>query len=142
MKRITDLTHRPRIGHTYLVPCVEAPQRFGGGTQWVPVLLPAHDDNEYLQVPYKHYHNDFRFVDDPQWLTGGIVPAYHIIPAEGKTVEYKEMKCIRHNTDFPVPNTNLYYFTGNTEPLPSWAALQNGHALKWNIATGNLIPRT
>jgi hypothetical protein len=78
--RIDQLTEPPRVGRSYLVPCLVPRSR---DTQiikeslsdfhseayrdWVmgvrPVLLPLHEDSE-LGVAQQHYHTDVRFCSE------------------------------------------------------------------------------
>lgn len=53
------------IGKYYLAPCVQAsdtppPSLFAG--EWIPVLLPEHDDTEIIEFEWWHYHLDIRFL--------------------------------------------------------------------------------
>ena len=63
----------PVVGKAYDVPCVRIvgdtvfPNEFLKIGELVPVLLPAHDDAEYFDFPYLHFHIDFRFVNDDLW---------------------------------------------------------------------------
>lgn len=57
------------VGKFYMVPCLQAslwPPGFARRGDWIPVLLPEHDDKEVIGFPTPHYHLDFRFLSEWQ----------------------------------------------------------------------------
>ena len=52
------------VGRFYRVPCVWASWPDTHLTpRWWPVLGPQHEDSEFLNAPFQHYHVDFRFLE-------------------------------------------------------------------------------
>lgn len=68
VQRIDELTEPPRIGETYLVPCVQVKLEhsrgpcFGVRIGWWPVIEPEHEDAEFINFPHQHWHFDSRFL--------------------------------------------------------------------------------
>lgn len=60
LERVTELTEPPVVGRSYLVPCVRYAW-FHWRSLW-PVFLPRHNDREFFDFDYQHYHVDPRFV--------------------------------------------------------------------------------
>jgi hypothetical protein len=95
------------VGKPYLVPCVRAsstPPSYARPGDWVPVLLPEHEDREIIGVPYAHYHLDFRFLSDRQHRLVHLGSIMHRdlwpTPKPGLTLyvgelEYRRKKCRR-----------------------------------------------
>lgn len=61
LQKIEELNKPPVVGKYYLVPCVDIHEEL------IPIRLPIHDDAEYLRVPQRHVHYDFRFLSKT-WL--------------------------------------------------------------------------
>ena len=93
------------VGKFYRVPCVYAkwPDRYVA-PRWWPVIGPQHEDAEFINADYQHYHVDFRFLNEEsrQMLRGpqgpsrafsvvitsvNIVAAAVGLPAEGSSAE-------------------------------------------------------
>ena len=52
------------VGRFYRVPCVWASwPNLGSTPGWWPVLGPQHEDEEFIDFPYQHYHVDHRFLN-------------------------------------------------------------------------------
>lgn len=71
--RVSAVSLRTEIGKRYLVPCVQANESafnykpwFAHYGEWVPILLPAHDDPEISKGGY-HFHLDHRFISKSLW---------------------------------------------------------------------------
>ena len=88
MKHINSLIHPPKLGETYLVPCVFYQD------SWVAVLTPSHEDSKYLLNAnadiLHHWHGDPRF--DARWNGGR---HFTISKMPGMVVENKPMVCFR-----------------------------------------------
>ena len=71
------------VGQIYKVPCIEQEINETIGIQPIPIMLPAHsDDNDScLNKLPNHYHVDFRFIDRDYWLkeTGATDPQSNAI---------------------------------------------------------------
>lgn len=107
------------IGKFYSVPCLKAsvnPPNFARVGEWIPVLLPEHDDKEIIGFPFRHYHLDFRFLSVWDWenvnrrelFASHQAAIFHRHPANFYTfeedlarpfyvgsVEYRKLKCKR-----------------------------------------------
>ena len=66
MKQIPDTSNGCTIGKRYRVPCVRAGENrypwWSEPSEWIPVLLPKHTDQEIIGVPQQHWHIDYRFL--------------------------------------------------------------------------------
>jgi len=74
LQRIDRLAEPPVVGLYYLVPAIRWRFRAGWGSDpqegarlWWPVIGPKHDDIEFFEFPYKHYHSDPRFFTRAHW---------------------------------------------------------------------------
>ena len=63
MQKITELTHPPIIGETYLVPCLFSQIEKGRS---IPVMGDFHEDAE-IGFFDEHVHPDFRFFDNREF---------------------------------------------------------------------------
>ena len=54
------------VGKYYSVPAVRVNEwwRFQG---WLPVMGPMHEDAEFINFPWHHFHVDWRFVSEKLW---------------------------------------------------------------------------
>jgi hypothetical protein len=64
LPRIDKMTEAPIVGRYYLVPTVRA-EWYGQTLDW-PVVGPEHDDQQFFNFPYRHYHLDARFLTHRQ----------------------------------------------------------------------------
>lgn len=62
IERITMLTSPPVVGRRYLVPTVDFPWLSYHTPRPWPVFLPKHDDVEFLNFKWQHYHVAPRFL--------------------------------------------------------------------------------
>jgi hypothetical protein len=70
-----QINGRCEVGKYYLVPCLRAsstPPNFARKGEWIPVLLPKHDDAEIIGLSARHWHLDFRFLADRQYMEAGM----------------------------------------------------------------------
>ena len=59
----TDGTYY-EVGRFYVVPCVRAGwPHIDDKPRWWPILGPQHEDAEFINFPYQHFHVDYRFLD-------------------------------------------------------------------------------
>ena len=59
----TDGTYH-EVGSFYVVPCVRAGwPNIDDKPRWWPILGPQHEDGEFINFPYQHFHVDYRFLD-------------------------------------------------------------------------------
>lgn len=70
MQKITELSEPPIVGKTYLVPTIEWKWCSRPVKVW-PIFLPLHDDIEFLNFPYPHYHVDARFLSKSDFRIHG-----------------------------------------------------------------------
>jgi len=111
-----DLISKPptgllEIGKFYLVPCLRASEKppiYALKGEWVPVLLPEHEDAEIIGIPDRHFHLDFRFLSNRQNERASIAYA---VERQSKTgygfdsgITYKRKKMMRES-----PAPNLYF---------------------------------
>lgn len=85
------------IGKSYKVPCVQLNVWFSTWNpgDFVPVLLPKHEDTEIVNFPWQHYHIDWRFVTETQFKyvadnRHGASGVYSIVLSEQGVPPYKE----------------------------------------------------
>jgi len=158
------------IGKMYLVPCVRAdektPPRPARGSEWIPILLPFHEDSEIVNFPHWHYHLDFRFLSPRQWKNSGLSVVIHRRPVGDDalleffdgTVTYKRRKCLREMPSF-YPETKwhkelsaAYAKIGLVKwkcphrgldlegcPIVNGVVTCPGHGLRFNAKTGRVI---
>ena len=110
--RLPRPLHEAVVGHTYDVPCIHIvtdtvfPNEFLRVGEFVPVMLPAHEDADYFEFPHVHYHVDFRFVTDEQWdrmkTSAGYIHACIITLSlvDGEPF-FQPLPCLRPMPDFP-----------------------------------------
>jgi nitrite reductase/ring-hydroxylating ferredoxin subunit len=72
----------------------------------VPVLLPVHEDAEYFDFPYLHFHIDFRFVSDDLWerMRACTAHIHACIVTRSLVAEEQRMHtlvCLRTMPEFP-----------------------------------------
>lgn len=106
---VDDLTSKPptgllTIGKSYLVPCLRvgaAPLTYARPGEWVPVLLPEHEDSDIIKFPYLHFHLDWRFLSKRQYRLANI--AYAVQREHGgrqffdSGITYKRKKMLRES---------------------------------------------
>ena len=66
------------VGKFYDVPCVYAKwPDTDARPRWWPVLGPQHEDTDFINADYQHYHVDFRFLNDAsrEMLRGPMGPS-------------------------------------------------------------------
>jgi hypothetical protein len=102
------------IGQFYQVPAVRVAtwHKFVG---WIPVIGPMHEDTEFVNFPYQHFHIDWRFVPREIWSKIGNrnYANHHFawpiqcpdtygkqVILEGPTL--RRMKCKRDAGKFPI----------------------------------------
>lgn len=51
------------VGKFYTVPAVRV-RTWHGFSGWLPVIGPKHEDAEFINFPWQHYHLDWRFAPD------------------------------------------------------------------------------
>lgn len=57
----TDGTYH-EVGSFYVVPCVRAGwPNIDDKPRWWPILGPQHEDGEFINFPYQHFHVDYPF---------------------------------------------------------------------------------
>lgn len=69
LQRIDRMSEPPVVGRWYMVPCVFAKWR--EDYEYWPVVGHEHDDLQFFNFPYRHYHVDARFLTRPQRLALG-----------------------------------------------------------------------
>ena len=84
------------VGKFYEVLCVRAAwPNSDDKPRWWPVLRPQHEDGDFIQFPYQHFHVDFRFLDaDSRRLESGalrdslafscVITSSNILPEDGR----------------------------------------------------------
>ncbi len=127
MQHIETIKGLPEIGQTYLVRCARLPKPGYSLSEedlseeryvWRPTLGKAHEDTEWLNVNWHHYHYDFRFLTDEDmrqiashWrgasasLDEVISSMFTLVIAKKfvkGTLEYRPMVCHRQMPEFPV----------------------------------------
>ena len=103
------------VGQYYRVPAVLAIEWHGYHQVWLPVIGPKHEDSEFINFPWLHYHLDWRFVPrrifdfftkirDPQYVYASPIQCPDTrgnqVIAEGPIL--KRMKCKRESPPFPI----------------------------------------
>lgn len=65
MQRVIEMTEVPIVGTMYLVPCVAwYEEEVGEGKPvWLPVYGGFHQDKEIIRFDAKHWHLDWRFMN-------------------------------------------------------------------------------
>ncbi len=58
---LSSLREPPVVGRYYMVPVVWADD-YCGVHGYLPVIGPAHTDNDHFNFPHRHYHVDARFL--------------------------------------------------------------------------------
>ena len=80
------------IGKHYTRPCVKA--MWDRKIAWWPVLGPLHEDSEFINYPYQHWHVDYRFLSKKnQSFDAFALPIMHYLviePDHGKPVSELE----------------------------------------------------
>lgn len=163
MMNIEDVIS-PTIGKFYDVPCVLLRST---GRFW-PIIGTWHEDAD-IGVPNFHFHYDARFLSMDQFASGGnsprILGKVHIngVPGEASCVPLvvrKRRKALREMPEFPmaafVTKLEKDYADQKMKcmkcphrgmdlkwlPTKDGTVVCNGHGLKWDLATGKLIPRS
>lgn len=96
---------RLEIGQSYWVPCVRG--NFSGFGlfsigDWIPVLLPMHQDVDLIGITEKHYHIDFRFVEREVSPRDFSKIIWANMTDSGYELEYRRRKCKREMPlDYP-----------------------------------------
>lgn len=107
------------IGKRYKVPCVKLIRdirEWGRDGEYVPVLLPKHNDKETINFPHEHYHLDWRFATKRQWKRAadnrlGEAGAFAIVLSDTKPMDYRDdiiyrlMQCRREFPMWPHQHT-------------------------------------
>jgi hypothetical protein len=102
------------VGKYYQVPCVKGTEtppflNFAKKGQWIPILLPKHDDPE-IGAPFQHYHLDFRFLTEWSLKKAGFAWVLAQPHGYGEThqrkfyqeeIVYRRMKCKREMPQYP-----------------------------------------
>lgn len=93
------------VGRYYQVPCVQMKK---WGKAYFPVIGPLHEDKEFLDFPWQHWHCDFRFISDrfADKLCKGREKAYllaQVVAADTTALGpiLKKKLCQRPMPDFP-----------------------------------------
>jgi hypothetical protein len=100
------------IGQSYQVPCVRIvedtvfPNEFLKTGELVPVLLPAHEDAEYFDFPYLHFHVDFRFAGNDLWgrmreCTAHVHSCIVTLSLSAGEPQMQSLVCLREMPQFP-----------------------------------------
>jgi hypothetical protein len=128
------------VAHLYVAP----PRRTAWIPHdgWVPVIGPKHNDAEFLQFPYEHYHVDWRFLPSAQWrLMSKWIPVHrHVVTgdAEPNTIigepQLRKRRYQRAMPEFPEAKTFA--------PYPRrLQALEIAQAFRCNkLLPGNICP--
>lgn len=103
---VSDLKSQPIIGERYLVPAILYRSWFVQRNFWVPVLGPAHADED-LGTHFEHFHYDHRFFNVSQRFLGRgrwrEIPNYNV--AAGKQVVKgpvnRPMTCVKEMPLYP-----------------------------------------
>lgn len=139
-----------QVGKDYEVPCVQ----INGTRQVIPVLLPAHiDDNTHcLQEAAEHYHIDFRFI------TKGETCDYNAWYAKNVSkVFYHKIRALKTSVhSFEEVGESSFFFINRWYRRYGDSTLKNGrcphqgvqvvnacgvcpaHGLPWDLNTGRL----
>jgi len=106
------------VGRIYRVPAVLVTGwwHYRG---WLPVIGPMHEDAEFLNFPWPHFHVDWRFAPEAVWESHRDFPnqgSHFAMPIQcpdkrGNQVivrgpELRRMKCKRAPGRFPVERAN------------------------------------
>lgn len=97
------------VGKLYLAPCVFVKNHLVSLDGWQPVLLPAHEDREFIGFATVHYHHDLRFVPPRQYdeavgiLRDQRLLTIRVVGKEVQTtgIEWRRRKCHRLAPLFP-----------------------------------------
>lgn len=169
MQKLSELDHEPVIGKFYLVPCVKARIAYEK-YDYVPILNPSHEDSELIGSATYHRHYDIRFLSSKQIriiqpgyalhaVFGAIIWEHH---AKGEP-EMRPLKCKRAMPLYPhararwYPKLEAAYKDAKlspclrcphkgidltTMPVREGKVECPGHGLRFDINTGELVPRT
>jgi hypothetical protein len=159
------------VGQFYKVPCVFG-QLGRMPARWWPVMGGLHDDKAIIGFPLLHYHVDWRFVPErglyasrrgsyvyplqtgnglndsgfgPPQLRRRKCQDVHRLPFEGQRISwmpkleqtYSACK-LAHGHVCPHRGYDLSRETPDAEGIVTCPL----HGLRWNINTGELVPRT
>ena len=96
------------VGHTYRVTCVRG--RWNNiGPIWWPVNGKIHDDADFLDFPWNHWHIDHRFVTAAKWRddhgSGGPSMEFYRSPIHALSVEPLGVESLRKKIPEEVPWT-------------------------------------
>jgi hypothetical protein len=139
------------VGEPYVVPCVQVdevtvyPNEFLRPGELIPVLAPAHEDAQFFNFPHRHYHIDFRFVDDDLWERLRQSPTVHsCVVAESllarPDLQWLRLRCRRMMPEFPAadaipPDARI----GDYEGLVVALCEMETHYLDTRIDTETLV---
>lgn len=123
-----DEIDEPVVGKFYIVPCVYRISDFMHG--WKPVIGPLHEDAEYIGVPGKHWHYDWRFIDrlpNPDESTN-FGNACFLVGKDGAeisrpSVELHWRKCFRKMIEYKttyVKDVDAYHLDSDLRTLIPW----------------------
>lgn len=158
IQKISDVEH-PQIGRYYLVPCVD----------WIPVIGPWHEDAEDIGFHRWHYHRDVRFftVDEMRPCSSLSLALALVVAPDSPPVVYRRRRMLREMPEFPLLSESgrkidwlkrlekrfsnvkmkcrLCPHRGmpldQMKPDAEGNIVCHGHGLKWNVSTGQMIPR-
>lgn len=153
------------VGKFYRVPCVRAQYHYVVD-DW-PVTGPQHEDAEFINFPYQHYHIDWRFVPQHRFKPLGFHFTVPLMTSERINQQglpapvLRRRKCQRQLPDFLVSKRSerlgaleAAYAQCKLKPgmicphrgIPLVGAFQDGdvvtcpgHGLRWNVKTGELV---
>jgi hypothetical protein len=133
------------VGQHYTVPCVQVdditvyPNEFLRPGEFVPVMVPPHEDARFFNFPHQHYHIDFRFVSDDLWDRLRHSPTVHsCVIAESllarPDLHWLRLRCTRTMPEFPAaealpPNARIGDYDGLVESLCTMEAYYLGTCL-------------
>lgn len=153
-----------KVGKFYRVPTVRG-RLYSTIRNW-PVMGPKHEDGEFINFPYQHYHIDWRFVPEADFRRVGY-SHYGIPLCESARINENGLgaptvrlrKCQREW--WPYPRVAASWLK-KLEPAFAGCKLKNmicphrgislvgapqegdvvtcpGHGLRWNVKTGELV---
>lgn len=161
---MADTHENYEVGKFYLVPCIRKPfyAHIPNRSDWMPVLLPAHKDEDLVKGSGLHLHYDFRFTDKPPRLETVDLGRVHLIldrESPNSAIQYRRKKCRREMPqDYPThlpkwfPELQRQYacaklvddicphrgvnLTGCGDEYVTCPA----HGLTWHRPSGELVP--
>lgn len=158
--KINPRIERYEVGKVYRVPCVKThwPKPQWTRSLWIPILMPAHADDDLVEGIGLHYHYDFRFIrKEPNEADYAYVEG--CVDRWKQEVKHLVRKCYRSYAGDNYPNNRIQWFPRLQEKYKCERMKNNicphrgvdlsgcggltvtcpAHGLIWNRETGALV---